>query len=592
MKKIGNAALVVVLTAVSAQGAYAQSMNSGSVSRELEKTLPSIQQKKKPAAATPSERGGSPQKKRLIEDPIVELPPEDSLAAPIAKIVVSSAILKDEITTLIRDRAFNQNKITSQDLASVRQQIWDLGLKNKKLLHTKFKVVANPKEDKQSWVIVTVTEIAVRNVTVTAEGDVRKSVLDDIQREASRTFYQEKILDLNELDNKIKSRLRLGDVHLRTSIVPIDETHMDLKVVVKAVAEREPSALIQYDNEGGWAFGRDRLVGAASVRDFFPGDELGFIGMRTADIGNGDYEDGMYFLRAEYNVPVGELGVRFNIWASGLHYHEVAATRLKTAMNGEVLESGQGVIKPLFTDKVTMVDLRADYVMRYMVDRISETQRTNEKAEYSGRLKAMAFRALENNHLLKVSLSSTIGSMDLTGHNDAYIQDQASAKTNGLFSKLEGEGSWSGKYGDNQKIDFRVSARGQFALNNLDSVEQFSLGGATGLRAFGSGEASGDTGFMINGDVGYTLDSGVRPFAFYDFGGIWKSVDPWVGETGPYSYVLHDVGAGVSMSLGPVDLSASFAHQVGPNPGLSASGYDIDGTKQRYRIWSTISYKY
>ncbi|MDD3370674.1 MAG: hypothetical protein PHE27_02490, partial [Alphaproteobacteria bacterium] len=98
--------------------------------------------------------------------------------------------------------------------------------------------------------------------------------------------------------------------------------------------------------------------------------------------------------------------------------------------------------------------------------------------------------------------------------------------------------------------------------------------------------------FMINGDVGYTLDSGLRPYAFYDLGGIWKSVDPWVGETGPFSYLLQDAGVGVSMAFGPLSFSTSFARQIGRNAGKTSAGYDIDGTKQRYRVWSSVSYKY
>jgi hemolysin activation/secretion protein len=582
---------MALLAATTAQA----QVNSGAVTREIEKTLPSLPKKeaRTPGKAPSAQDASSAEKqKRPIEDMIVELPEEDSLASPITKIVVSSSVLRQEITDLIRDQAFNKRRISKEELASVRQKIWNLGLKNKKLLHTKFKVVPNPKEDKKSWIIVTVSEIAVRRVLVTPEGEVRQAVLDDIQREASREFYEEKILDLNELDNTIKSRLRLGDVRLRTTVVPIDETHMDLKVVVSSVSERAPSALIQYDNAGGWAFGRDRLLGAVSFRDFLPGDELGFIAMKTADVGNMDFANGMWFVRSEYEVPIGEWGVRFNLWGSGLHYHEVRSTTANTDMNGEVLEFGQGVIKPLYTDQNMMLDGRAEFVTRYMVDRIFETSRSNEKAEYAGRLKAMMVYAGDDKQVFQLNLWGTFGTVDLSGNKQALLQDQAGPKANGVFSKLEGEGTWTGRLGEDDKLDFRLVGKGQWAFNNLDSVEQFSLGGSTGLRAFGSGEASGDRGFMFNGDLGYSFDEGIRPFVLYDVGGIWKSVDPWIGEGGNLSYFLQNVGLGVSMSFGPVDLNTTFAHQVGPNPGLSAQGVDIDSSKQHYRVWSSISYKY
>jgi hemolysin activation/secretion protein len=460
------------------------------------------------------------------------------------------------------------------------------------LLHTNFRVVPNPKEANGSWLIVEVVEIAVRRVSVETDGSVRAAVLNDIQKEASRIFYKEKVLDLNELDDTIKSRLRLGDVLLQTSVIPVDEKHVDLKVVVKTAPKGAISALIQIDNNGGWSVGRDRLVGGASFQGLVPGDRFDVLAMKTADVENGDYGNGTYFGRAEYQVPVGEWGVRLDAWMSGLHYHEVKKVPTNVQSNGEALEFGQGVIRPVYVDDVTVFDVRGDIVMKYAVDRMLETVRTGEKFEYGGRIRAMLSRALWSKQMLQLNLGLTEGVMDLSGNKDALAQDRAGPKVNGAFTKIESDATWFGRMGKDDRTDFRFSMKGQWAPNNLDSIEQFSLGGATGLRAFGSGEAYGDIGFMTNADLGYTFDNGYRVYGLYDIGTIWKSANPWPGEGNNLNYTLHDIGVGVTKSFNLVDLSLTFAHQIGSNPGLSASGRDIDNTKQSYRVWSSISYRY
>jgi hemolysin activation/secretion protein len=43
-----------------------------------------------------------------------------------------------------------------------------------------------------------------------------------------------------------------------------------------------------------------------------------------------------------------------------------------------------------------------------------------------------------------------------------------------------------------------VSVRGQLALHNLDTTEQFRLGGPEGVRAFAAGEGTGDSGVVTS----------------------------------------------------------------------------------------------
>ncbi|WP_074572177.1 ShlB/FhaC/HecB family hemolysin secretion/activation protein [Selenomonas ruminantium] len=55
------------------------------------------------------------------------------------------------------------------------------------------------------------------------------------------------------------------------------------------------------------------------------------------------------------------------------------------------------------------------------------------------------------------------------------------------------------------RLELWLSARGQLASSNLDSSEHFSLGGASGVRAYPTSEASGDMGYLVRAELRYSL---------------------------------------------------------------------------------------
>ena len=58
-------------------------------------------------------------------------------------------------------------------------------------------------------------------------------------------------------------------------------------------------------------------------------------------------------------------------------------------------------------------------------------------------------------------------------------------------------------YSESQRLDLQILGSMQLANKNLDSSEKFTLGGIGGVRAYPSGEASGDEGRKISFDLKY-----------------------------------------------------------------------------------------
>ena len=134
---------------------------------------------------------------------------------------------------------------------------------------------------------------------------------------------------------------------------------------------------------------------------------------------------------------------------------------------------------------------------------------------------------------------------------------------------------------------------------NLDSSEKMSLGGVSGVRAYPSGEASGDEGYKFSFEVQYDLSRPDMDFdligtLFYDYGKIRQYKDSSnITLTTPNEYNLS--GWGVSFDLianERVKLNLGWAQAIGDNDGQSSSGNNSDGRGGSSRAWFQVVFRF
>jgi hemolysin activation/secretion protein len=100
-----------------------------------------------------------------------------------------------------------------------------------------------------------------------------------------------------------------------------------------------------------------------------------------------------------------------------------------------------------------------------------------------------------------------------------------------------------------KSLSLYANINGQWASTNLDSAEQFSLGGPSGVRAFPVSEASGDRGFVGTAELRYLISSlgplpgSLQLAAFIDHGYVAVHVNPLDPDN---SRNLTGVGFGIS----------------------------------------------
>ena len=192
----------------------------------------------------------------------------------------------------------------------------------------------------------------------------------------------------------------------------------------------------------------------------------------------------------------------------------------------------------------------------------------------------------------------SFGAVYTRGNSDqrnalALASDSVTRRIQGDFSKLSYKLGWLSKLP--QSWSLNANLRGQLAGDNLDSSEQFSLGGVNGIRAYPTGEGSGDEGWLASLNLGKKFSDTLSAHLFYDAGSIRQHHDTWANWNASNpglsnTYSLKGAGAGLDWRISPaVLLSASVAKPIGDNPGANAEDHNVDGERNKTRAWLKLS---
>jgi hemolysin activation/secretion protein len=179
----------------------------------------------------------------------------------------------------------------------------------------------------------------------------------------------------------------------------------------------------------------------------------------------------------------------------------------------------------------------------------------------------------------------TAGSLAIAGgrlniqDSTALAIDQATTQSEGGFFKL----NYSLVRVQNltRRLQLYAAVSGQLASKNLDPVEQFSLGGPLGVRAYPTGEAPGDEGILGTFEARYALPipgfPGVtQAVAFVDSGSIQINKSPYAPV--PNHRTLTGAGVGVNVfAREGLTLNASYAWSLGDESAAGETGHSSQG---------------
>jgi hemolysin activation/secretion protein len=187
------------------------------------------------------------------------------------------------------------------------------------------------------------------------------------------------------------------------------------------------------------------------------------------------------------------------------------------------------------------------------------------------------------------SLGWARGRVNLGANAQNLQQDQQGPQTQGYYERLSLSLSRLQRLSATHTL--WANLQGQRSNKNLDSSEEFTLGGSQGVRAYPSAEGTGDHGWLLTLEARQVLTPQWQWITFYDHGQITVNHQSFPGANGPTHASLKGWGTGVSWSLpGRLLARATWSRRIGDNPLANAkTGLDGDGSLVRDRVWLSLT---
>lgn len=311
------------------------------------------------------------------------------------------------------------------------------------------------------------------------------------------------------------------------------------------------SGSVDLDNAGNRFTGAWRAgVSFNLANPFALGDQLSYRAFTT--------DEHMSFYRLAYVVPVGPWGTRVGASYATFRYelgkdfratqsHGVGAVKTVFAFHPFIRTRGANVIGQ-FAHETKQLNDRVETTSTN-VDRIITSSKIGVVGDFRDRLLGGGLNSF--------SYTRTEGNA-IINQATVLIADQAAtgAKSAGRFAKHNFEFRRLQKITDNANM--LLSLQGQAASKNLMSAERFSLGGPGGVRAYPTGEALGDTGYIFQLEYRYNIpdfkigEGDVSVTGFYDQG--WVQINenalPPSGTPAADNNIRRLSGYGIGASVG------------------------------------------
>lgn len=360
------------------------------------------------------------------------------------------------------------------------------------------------------------------------------------------------------------------------------------RLVIDTTQDPLLSGSLSADNFGSWSTGRIQGTGTALLTDATGYGDLSRVTLSGSE--------GQRFGSLSASVPLWASPFTLSASYGHLTYRNVDDTGRLLGLKGKADFAGATLDYALVNTRRLSVSTSAGVNWKSLVDD-SRAGRLSDKQSVSGTfgVSGEARDAFLGGGLTALSLSWTTGTVDLSGEPSAEAADRAGLRTAGAFNKLNASAARV------QKLQgaFSLFARGygQLADGNLDSSEEFALGGPYAVRAYPVGEGRGDMGVLGSVELRYDLPvnaryGNVQLAAFADAGQVvvnrFERGIPLANACACNSYGLGGAGLYARWTRENLNISATWAHAIGDNPGRSpADGSNTDGKSLNNQFWLT-----
>jgi hemolysin activation/secretion protein len=266
-------------------------------------------------------------------------------------------------------------------------------------------------------------------------------------------------------------------------------------------------ARVQLDNYGNYYTGKYRI--AASLDILSPlriGDQLSVRAVAS--------NDDMTYGRVSYQLPVGSDGLRLGAAYSYVEY-ELGKEFSALGARGTATSGSLFATYPFLLSQTDSLVGSLTYEKRSLDDRTNGMLKTDKQVQSINLgLVGNFLDTLNGAGQNSFDISLVAGELEMDAASRAT--DNVTARSSGGFTKANYMLSRLQRLSDRDTL--AASLSGQWAGDNLNSSDKYSLGGPFGVRAYPQGEASGDEGNLLSLELRHRFIPQLQGLLFYDYG--------------------------------------------------------------------------
>ncbi len=314
-------------------------------------------------------------------------------------------------------------------------------------------------------------------------------------------------------------------------------------LVASPVNDRAVAGSLGVDANGSRFAGTYRGIASVSIESPFGfGDSVTFSHLKSET-------GGLDFTLLGYTAPVGSDGLKVGLNFSTVNY-KLNSNDFPLELNGDAQSFGVFALYPLVRSRNLNLFALAGVDQKKFTDRqtLAGLETSKDIDAFRLALNGDARDGLGGGGLTFFSLAGEETKVHYPGGRPFGLDDEPNGmRVNYSIGRLQS--MVPGRF------MLWTYARGQHALDNLDSSEQCSLGGATAVRAFAQGETSGDSCDLLTIEARYIapeawLGSIARELSFnvfYDEGRVQFRNDPSARAAGFQNHA-ELVGYGIGLA--------------------------------------------
>ncbi len=322
--------------------------------------------------------------------------------------------------------------------------------------------------------------------------------------------------------------MRINELPGITSRILIEPgTQQGAAKAVLEVTEGKPCSIsLDTDNYGSYSTGYYRI--GSTLELYSPLHRGDLFTVRAQTSLSGDTQT----VQAGYTLPVSGSGAKVGFNYSFVTYQLGGSFKPLNA-SGNAHDLSLTISQPVIRSRNMILNLSVGGEGRMLDDRTGSTGLINQRHTAAGQagISGVQMDTLLGGGSTAFSINYSGGFVGIDDQT-MLTNDQSATgmHTDGGYNKVAM--SLSRNQNLYKSLSLYTGANGQWASANLDSSEQFSLGGPSAVRAFSVSELSCDSGLVYTAELRYLIGSlgplpGSLQFAgFFDYGHAVLHVDP------------------------------------------------------------------